>query len=105
MTDLTPDHPAVEAASMAPFEGREWMADLERMHDGKPFREARKPGLADALNAAFPHLTSATEENLSRLRNTEAGRALLVQGWHDGYDDGYDTGYCAGKREHRQRRI
>lgn len=58
MPDLTPNHPAIEAASMAPYEGREWAADLERMHGGQSFREAGKPGLAAALTAALPHLTA-----------------------------------------------
>lgn len=75
------NHPAVEAASMAPYEGREWAADLERMHDGQSFREAGKPGLAAALRAALPHLTA------DDLRDTPAGRALLAEGWDRGAAD------------------
>ena len=32
-----------------------------------------------AITAALPHLESATEENLSRLRDTPAGRALMAE--------------------------
>lgn len=37
-----------------------------------------------ALTAALPHLESATEENLARLRGTPVGRALMAEGWYEG---------------------
>ena len=66
---------------MAEFEGREWSADIARVHGGGARREVRKPLLAKQIAAALPHLESATEENLARLRNTPAGKQLLAEGW------------------------
>ena len=64
MTDLTPNHPAVEAAhdvSMA------WLAD---MRGDLPDDE-----MVCVLTAALPHLTA------DDLRNTPAGQALMAEGW------------------------
>ena len=69
MTDLTPDHPAVERGleahmrhaffpSQAPTSGR------EKVHD--------------ILAAALPHLTA------DDLRHTPAGRELMAEAWEDG---------------------
>ena len=90
------NHPAVEAASMAEFEGREWSADIARVYGGGARREVRKPLLAKQIAAALPHLESATEDNLARLRDTPAGRALLAEGWDRGVADnerGWDHVY------------
>ena len=38
---------------------------------------------ADRLTAALPHLESATEDNLARLRGTPAGKQLLAEGWDE----------------------
>ena len=57
MTDLTPNHPAVEAAARNAYE-RAWRADE-----------------AHSLTAALPHLTA------DDLRNTPAGRELMAEGW------------------------
>ena len=56
------NHPAVEAGA----EGMEY---------------PHIPTAHDAITAALPHLESATEENLARLRNTPAGQALMAEGW------------------------
>ena len=55
------NHPAVEAGA----EGMEY---------------PHIPTAHDAITAALPHLESATEENLARLRNTPAGQALIREG-------------------------
>ncbi|WP_430754642.1 hypothetical protein [Micrococcus luteus] len=62
MTDLTPDHPAVEAALLAGYGQRE---------------ETFAPEMAAALTAALPHLTA------DDLRDTDAGRALMAEGWEE----------------------
>ena len=64
MTELTPEHPAVEAAHDA---SKAW---LEDMHGDLPDDE-----MVCVLTAALPHLTA------DDLRNTPAGRALLAEGW------------------------
>lgn len=62
MTDLTPDHPAVEAVERA---AREWIADTT----GKA-----PSGPAYMLSIALPHLTA------DDLRDTPAGQALIAEG-------------------------
>ena len=74
--DLTPDHPAVEAAERA---ATRWMEDREL--------ETDLDGTAYMLTAAIPHLDAATEENLARLRGTPVGRALMAEGWVEGVLD------------------
>ena len=64
MTDLTPNHPAVEAADAAL---RAWMADLS---DALP-----DDMMVYVLTAALPHLTA------DDLRNTPAGKQLMAEGW------------------------
>ena len=76
MTDLTPDHPAVDAAERA---ATRWMEDREL--------ETDLDGTVYMLTAALPHLESATEENLARLRGTPVGRALMAEGWVEGMLD------------------
>ena len=62
------NHPAVEAGA----EGMEY---------------PHIPTAHDAITAALPHLESATEENLARLRNTPAGRELMAEAWQEGAMD------------------
>lgn len=73
MTDLTPNHPAVEAAHDAS------MAWLEDMHGDLPDDE-----MVCVLTAALSHLDADTEENLARLRDTPVGRALMAKAWDEG---------------------
>ena len=75
---LSPDHPAVEAAALKYLNTRRGNG----VHDA----------IAAALTAALPDLTAATEENLARLRNTPAGRALRAEGWERGLGQGYKGG-------------
>ena len=63
MADLTPDHPAVDAADRA---ATRWMEDREL--------ETDLDGTAYMLTAALPHLTA------DDLRDTPAGRALIAEG-------------------------
>lgn len=64
MTDLTPNHPAVDAAERA---ATRWMEDREL--------ETDLDGTVYMLNAALPHLTA------DDLRNTPAGKQLMAEGW------------------------
>lgn len=63
MTDLTPDHPAVDAAERA---ATRWMEDREL--------ETDLDGTAYMLTAALPHLTA------DDLRDTPAGLELIREG-------------------------
>ena len=70
MPDITPDHPAVEAAHDSS------MAWLEDMHGDLPDDE-----MVCVLTAALPHLTA------DDLRDTPAGRELMAEGWDQGVAD------------------
>lgn len=67
--------------------------------DAKVSRERMRA----ALTTALPHLESATEKNLARLRNTPAGKQLLAEGWeaacrkviHMAWADSSDAEYLA----------
>ena len=63
MTDLTPNHPAVDAADRA---ATRWMEDREL--------ETDLDGTAYMLTAALPYLTA------DDLRDTPAGQALIAEG-------------------------
>ena len=67
MTDLTPDHPAVEALADA----------IYRALSGQygDFGTPSKGEAHAALTAALPHLTA------DDLRDTPAGHALMAEGW------------------------
>lgn len=73
------NHPAVEAANLGV---QEWLAGPGPFDDDP----ARLAGdmTAVCVSAALEHLESATEENIARLRDTPAGRALMAEGWEDG---------------------
>ena len=64
MTDLTPNHPAVEAAHTA---SQAWMDDVAC--------KLPRDEMVYILSAALPHLTADDP------RNTPAGRALMAEGW------------------------
>lgn len=100
MTDLTPDHPAAEvpdemvlAALNAEFreQYRSWgRVDPETgtvLWEDRARLDQFAVGVVNkarsALSAAFPYLTSATEDNLTRLRDTPAGRALMAEAWQE----------------------
>ena len=86
MPDLTPNHPAVEAAARAALadgwtcdthEPEEWGAcpDCTDSHT----RTARR-----ALTAALPHLTA------DDLRDTDAAEEIRTEGWLQGWAAGRD---------------
>ena len=66
MTDLTPNHPAVEAAHTA---SQAWMDDVAC--------KLPRDEMVYILTAALPHLTA------DDLRDTPAGRALKAEGWEE----------------------
>ena len=70
MTDLTPNHPAVQAGCQA---ASEWAEDASA--DGPDHIALALHMTAACITAALPHLTA------DDLRNTPAGRKLLVEGW------------------------
>ena len=71
--DLTPDHPAVEAAERA---ATRWMEDREL--------ETDLDGTAYMLTAAIPHLDA------DDLRNTDAAEEIRTEGWLQGWAAGRD---------------
>ena len=73
MPDLTPNHPAVEAAERA---ATRWMEDREL--------ETDLDGTAYMLTAALPHLDA------DDLRNTDAAEEIRTEGWLQGWAAGRD---------------
>ena len=74
MTDLTPNHPAVEAAT----------PDIHSISLREYTPEDCHETLADALNAALPHLTA------DDLRDTDAAEEIRTEGWLQGWAAGRD---------------
>ena len=91
MTDLTPNHPAVEALAR----------ELAQLDDGEPwpsndelgghhilgtrddeYRFAMLEEARAVLNAVLPHLTA------DDLRNTPAGKHLMAEAWDQGAEAG-----------------
>ena len=78
MTDLTPKHPAVEAASRNAYE-RAWGGEREPWSEVDDLeRDEWRADQAHSLSAALPHLTA------DDLRNTPAGKQLMAEGWEEG---------------------
>ena len=77
MTDLTSNHPAVEAAARSALDAG-WTCDT---HEPRPWGDCddcTASHLSTApkiLTATLPHLTA------DDLRDTPAGRALMAEGW------------------------
>mgnify|MGYP007088349807 CR=1 FL=1 len=81
MTDLTPNHPAVEAAARAAHE-RAWCGESEPWAEVDDLeRDEWRADEAHSLTAALPHLTA------DDLRNTPAGRKLMAEAWDQGWRD------------------
>ena len=74
MTDLTPNHPAVEAAT----------PDIHSISLREYTPEDCHETIADALNAALPHLTAGD------LRHTDAAEEIRTEGWLQGWAAGRD---------------
>ena len=79
MPDLTPNHPAVEAANMGI---QEWLAGDGPFNDD-PVRLARDMTAA-CITAAIPHLDA------DDLRNTDAAEEIRTEGWLQGWAAGRD---------------
>ena len=67
MPDITPNHPAVEAAT----------PDIHSISLREYTPEDCHETIADALNAALPHLTA------DDLRDTPVVRMLMAEAWDD----------------------
>ena len=100
MTDLTPNHPAVEAAERA---ATRWMEDreLETDLDGTAYMltaaippldadDLRTPDAAEEIRTegwqqgwAAGRDLDGDEDAIPYLRNTPAGRALMAEGWKE----------------------
>lgn len=81
MTDLTPNHPAAEAAARAAHE-RAWCGESEPWNEVDDLeRDEWRADEAHSLTAALPHLTA------DDLRNTPAGQALMAEAWEEGAMD------------------
>lgn len=93
MTDLTPNHPAVEelARELAELKpGEPWPSNEElgghRLLGTRDdeYRFAMRDQALELMSLVAPRITSAAEENLDFLRNTPAGKQLLAEGWEEG---------------------
>ena len=70
MTDLTPNHPAVQVGCQAASEWADDASGAEPDHIALALHMT-----AACITAALPHLTA------DDLRNTPAGRALMAEAW------------------------
>ena len=117
MTDLTPNHPAVEAAARAALADG-WTCDTHEPEPWGDCDDCTASHLSTApkiLTAAIPHLTAddirdtdaaeeirtegwlqgwaagrdldGDEDATPYLRNTPAGKQLMAEGWRRGYRD------------------
>ena len=84
MTDLTPNHPAVEAAARAAHE-RAWCGENEPWSEVDDLeRDEWRADEAHSLTAALPHLTA------DDIRNTDAAEEIRTEGWMQGWAAGRD---------------
>ena len=84
MTDLTPNHPAVEAAARSAYE-RAWCGENEPWSEVDDLeRDEWRADEAHSLTAALPHLTA------DDLRDTDAAEEIRTEGWQQGWAAGRD---------------
>ena len=84
MTDLTPNHPAVEAAARSAYE-RAWCGENEPWSEVDDLeRDEWRADEAHSLTAALPHLTAED------LRDTDAAEEIRTEGWLQGWAAGRD---------------
>jgi hypothetical protein len=84
MTDLTPNHPAVEAAARNAYE-RAWCGENEPWSEVDDLeRDEWRADEAHSLTAALPHLTA------DDLRDTDAADEICTEGWLQGWAAGRD---------------
>ena len=79
MTDLTPDHPAVQAGCQA---ASEWVQDASV--DEPDHIALALHMTAACITAALPHLTA------DDLRHTDAAEEIRTEGWQQGWAAGRD---------------
>ena len=92
MTDLTPNHPAVEAAARAMHAAYERRAERwEAFYTRTPWEAIGEDSQAEfigyvhqPLNAALPHLAA------DDLRDTDAAEEIRTEGWLQGWAAGRD---------------
>ncbi len=84
MTDLTPNHPAVEAAARSAYE-RAWCGENEPWSEVDDLeRDEWRADEAHSLTAALPHLIA------DDLRDTDAAEEIRTEGWLQGWAAGRD---------------
>ena len=84
MTDLTPNHPAVEAAARSAYE-RAWCGENEPWSEVDDLeRDEWRADEAHSLSAALPHLTA------DDLRDTDVAEEIRTEGWQQGWAAGRD---------------
>ena len=84
MPDITPNHPAVEAAARSAYE-RAWCGENEPWSEVDDLeRDEWRADEAHSLTAALPHLTA------DDLRNTDAAEEIRTEGWQQGWAAGRD---------------
>lgn len=84
MPDLTPNHPAVEAAARSAYE-RAWCGENEPWSEVDDLeRDEWRADEAHSLTAALPHLTA------DDLRDTDAAEEIRTEGWQQGWAAGRD---------------
>ena len=84
MPDITPNHPAVEAAARSAYE-RTWRCECEHWSEVDDLeRDAWRANKAHSLTAALPHLTA------DDLRDTDAAEEIRTEGWQQGWAAGRD---------------
>ena len=84
MTDLTPNHPAVEAAARSAYE-RAWCGENEPWSEVDDLeRDEWRADEAPSLTAALPHLTA------DDLRDTDVAEEIRTEGWLQGWAAGRD---------------
>lgn len=84
MTDLTPNHPAVEAAARSAYE-RAWCGENEPWSEVDDLeRDEWRADEAHSLTAALPHLTA------DDLRDTDVAEEIRTEGWLQGWAAGRD---------------
>ena len=79
---LSPNHPAVEAATFAQWNSQRESHWCPYGDVSDVVKDRWRGGTTNALNAAIPHLTA------DDLRNTPAGRALMAEGRDQGAEAG-----------------
>ena len=84
MPDLTPNHPAVEAAARSAYE-RAWCGENEPWSEVDDLeRDEWRADEAHSLTAALPHLIA------DDLRHTDAAEEIRTEGWQQGWAAGRD---------------